>query len=390
MVQIKANTHLLYKYNKHMRKKFIAISVIVGFIVFVVIAIVTNLFNSGDLPVQIAGALLEAVVTALITYFLLTGQTTQEEIKERQVKVFEKKQEIYHNFLEELKRIIQDGEIKILLQKEKKELDESVDELKDLLFQLGYLQMHTDKEKANQIFELVAKIIQTLNDFNSENEDKQKLLPEYYASLSESLFKIIAIMKSDLYGKEIEPIQKNKIQSILQECNLFIDNKEFNKYDIQNYFWNEIQNQLNILGYNIVKKDFTQDVNEYYARARNRHRWHHFTFEVYKSKQNQKPIRFRIEIENNYYYGFVKDEINQKNDLITKCIKETSSSFEETDWWFGWKYPDRYDLDFWRLNSDGFEQLKNPRKKEAYIKEIANEIDMYIKKFITIAEKNNL
>jgi len=41
-----------------MRKKFVAISVVIGFVVFIGIAIVTNLFSSGDLPVQIAGALL--------------------------------------------------------------------------------------------------------------------------------------------------------------------------------------------------------------------------------------------------------------------------------------------------------------------------------------------
>ena len=96
-----------------MKKSIIPISVILGFIMFIGIAITTNLFKGNDLPVQISGALLEAVVTALITYFLLTGQTTQEEVKERQVKIFEKKQEVYHNFLEELKRIIQDGEITI-------------------------------------------------------------------------------------------------------------------------------------------------------------------------------------------------------------------------------------------------------------------------------------
>ncbi len=374
-----------------MRKKFVAISVVIGFVVFIGIAIVTNLFSSGDLPVQIAGALLEAVVTALITYFLLTGQTTQEEIKERQVKVFEKKQEVYHSFLEELKKIIQDGEIKIIGKDKDANLDKSIDELKDLIFQLGYLQMHTSEKTINGVLESVAKIIQLMNDFNSTPEaEKQKELPNYYSSLSESLFNVVKILKEDLYGIESKTIAKEKMSSILKECDLFVETEGFDKYEIQKYFWEEIQNQLKIKGYELEQKDFTQDISEYYARARNRHRYYGFGFPVYTSNKSNRKVLFYIELENSYYYGFAYEDKPNSDVEISSLISEISSSFSSNDGWAGWKWSDRFNLDFWNLNSSGFESLKNPRRRETYIKGIVDEMDMYIKKFQQITKDRSL
>ncbi|WP_107960878.1 hypothetical protein [Neisseria cinerea] len=44
-----------------------------------------------------------AILTAIVTVFLLQGQTAQEEQRDKSLKVFEKKQEIYHGFLDKLK-----------------------------------------------------------------------------------------------------------------------------------------------------------------------------------------------------------------------------------------------------------------------------------------------
>jgi len=374
-----------------MRKKFVAISVVIGFVVFIGIAIVTNLFSSDDLPVQIAGALLEAVVTALITYFLLTGQTTQEEIKERQVKVFEKKQEVYHSFLEELKKIIQDGEIKIIGKDKDANLDKSIDELKDLIFQLSFLQMHTSDKTINGVLESVAKIIQLMNDFNSTPEaEKQKELPNYYSSLSESLFNVVKILKEDLYGIESKTIDKEKMSSILKECDLFVETEGFDKYGIQKYFWDELQKQFKSKGYDITHNDLAQDVNEYYARARNRHRYYGFGFNVYTSSNTGRKVQFYIELENSYYYGFRFEDKPANDENIISIVSQISTSFSSNGSWAGWKWSDRFNLDFWNLNSAGFESLKNPRKREAYIKEIVEEMDMYIKKFQQLAKERNL
>lgn len=393
-----------------LNKKIIPIiAVVFGFIMFLGIAITTNLFSSGDLPVQISGALLEAVVTALITYFLLTGQTTQEEMKEKQVKVFEKKQEVYHNFLEELKRIIQDGEIKILAQGKATDSDKNVDELKDLIFQLSYLQMHTSKDNIEKVFQGVAEIIKQLKLFSSST-DKQALLPDHYATISEELFKIVAILKSDLYGKEsLDNVEKEKMQSILRELDFVIDNQDGNlvisqnilekknvftsemKKEIQNYFWSEMRTQLQKRGYTCTITDnIAGKINGYYSTTRrNKHRFYGIDLEIYKSKINSQAVNFRIEIGDSYYYGFKRDVAGEVNELLIKFINEISIKFSQTQWWYGWKTSDKYDLNFWYFNSKGFESLSDPKKRELYMKELVDEIEDNIKKFVEIAKVNN-
>lgn len=359
-------------------------------ILFIASAIIFRVYNIEILPSQFYGALIGVVITAIITVFLLQGQTANEEKRERSIKVFEKKQDVYHDFLDNLKEIIKDGEITISAQGKNADLSSNVDELKDLLFQLGYIQMHTSEENTNKVFERVSKIIQLMNDFSSDGKDKQKFLPKFYASLSEQLFGIVSILKSDLYGIETNTIHKDKIEDLLRECDLFIDTDEFNKYDIQKYFLDELQNQLISKGYKIEKKDFTQDITEYYAKARNRHRWYGFSFEIYSYPNSAEKVFFEIGIENSYYFGFRNktDNSDFKIELKEQLQRSLLGFTFHNNWIF--THSKKYELDFWKLHSQEFERLKNPRKREQLIKDIADEMDLHIQKFIQTAQQNNL
>jgi len=369
-------------------KNFVFYGFIITFIVlFLASAIIFKVYNIEILPSQFYGALIGVFITAIVTAFLLRGQTEGDEKREKSVKVFEKKQEVYYNFLERLKEIIQDGEIHIGTKNKDGSINNSVDELKDLIFQFGYLQLHTSEETINGVVEKVSNLIQHLNYYNS-TKDKQKDMPDFYSSFSNEIFGIIALLKKDLYSdNDYKPISKDKMNEILRECNLFVETTNFNRYELQNYFLDELQNQLIQKGYGIKHKDFKQDVNEYYARARNRHRYYGITFLI---NVNEKPIRFRIEMDNSYFYGFHKPEFKKEYPELVKTIHQVSGSFKENDWWFGWKYSDRYNLDFLNLNSPEFERLKRPSKREQLLADIAEEIDGYIKKFIEIAKQNNL
>jgi len=356
--------------------------------IFIASSVIFRVFEVEILPSQFFGALIGVVITAIITVFLLQGQTANEEQRERSIKVFEKKQDVYHEFLEKLKEIIKDGEITIAAQGKNTNLDKNVDELKDLLFQLGYIQMHTSEENTNKVFERVAKIIQLMNDFSSEGNDKQKILPEFYASLSEELFGIVSILKSDLYGIETNSIGREKILDLLRECDLFIDTEEFNKYDIQKFFLDELQNQLITKGYKIVKKDFTQDISEYYAKARNRHRWYGFSFEIYSYPNSTEKVYLEFGIENSYYYGFRNKSDNADfNPELRDSLQNSLIGFSFNKNWIS-TYSKKNDLDFWKLNSPSFERLKNPRKREGLITDIVQEIDSNVKSFIQNAEKH--
>jgi len=373
-----------------MKKKNLWLYGIIAFtFIFIASSVIFRVFEVEILPSQFFGALIGVVITAIITVFLLQGQTANEEQRERSIKVFEKKQDVYHEFLEKLKEIIKDGQITIAAQGKNTNLDKNVDELKDLLFQLGYIQMHTSEENTNKVFERVAKIIQLMNDFSSEGNDKQKILPEFYASLSEELFGIVSILKSDLYGIETNSIGREKILDLLRECDLFIDTEEFNKYDIQKYFLDELQNQLIVKGYKIAKKDFTQDISEYYAKARNRHRWYGFSFEIYSYPNSSEKVYLEFGIENSYYYGFRnKSENADFNPELRDSLQNSLIGFHFNKNWIH-TYSKKNDLDFWKLNSPSFERLKNPRKREGLITDIVQEIDSNVKSFVQNAEKLN-
>jgi site-specific DNA-cytosine methylase len=250
--------------------------------------------------------------------------------------------------------------------------------------------MHASKATINGVLDELVKIIQCLNDFNStEEQNRQKAVPEFYSSLSEALFEIVSILKADLYNKqESNPITKDKMTNILKECELFVETTDSDKSELQKYFWDELRKQLNSKGYEIydAEYDFRLDIDEYYARVRNRHRYYGFSFDVYKLQDNT-PVKFEVEIENQYFYGFPKEEPKKENEAISKCIRKMTGGFKSNDWWFGWKYPSSYPLDFWNFNSAGFDTLKNPRKREKYIEGIAKEIDGHIKEFQKIAKE---
>jgi membrane-associated protease RseP (regulator of RpoE activity) len=82
---------------------------------FCFIASVTSLLPFADLPFQIVSACLEAVVTAIITVFLLKAQTheqTEAELaKERFSVLFSKKTELYDSYLDGLLEIANRGTI---------------------------------------------------------------------------------------------------------------------------------------------------------------------------------------------------------------------------------------------------------------------------------------
>lgn len=354
---------------------------------FIMASIVFRIFEIEILPAQFYGALLGVVITAIITVLLLNGQTANEEKRDKSVKVFEKKQEIYHAFLGALQQIIQDGEITIGNYMEDGTVDRKVDELKDLIFQLGYLQMHASVTTSENVLKGVKNIIQQLNEFNAQSDtDKQKILPEFYSALSNEVFTIVATLKNDLYGGTCETIKEGQMNDILRECNLAVSATDCDRYEAQTYFWGELQRLLKEKGYDVPSQDFKEDISQYYAKARNRHRYFGLTIPIVSSTLGK--FDFRIEIENEIYYGFPEAGNEENRDRILQMIGAAfnENTFARSEAWLGWKYPDnRYRLNFWRMDSEGFEQLKQPLKREKFMRKFVEDMDFYIRKFIEAA-----
>ena len=63
---------------------------------FVLVPIIFRVYNIGILPSQFVGALTGVFITAVVTAFLLQGQTDNETKKEKDVKSYQEKLRIYH------------------------------------------------------------------------------------------------------------------------------------------------------------------------------------------------------------------------------------------------------------------------------------------------------
>lgn len=77
-------------------------TVVVLMLFFIVIPVLYKIEEINSLASQFYGALTGVAITAIITVFLLQGQTSNEEIKEQNVRVFEKKTVVFNDFIDRL------------------------------------------------------------------------------------------------------------------------------------------------------------------------------------------------------------------------------------------------------------------------------------------------
>ena len=87
---------------KNIKNFIIVLLAVVCIIAFFVFAGVTNAISIPEIPSSFLGAAAGAAITAVVTLLLLQGQTRAEEVKERNVKVFEKKSAIFSEYIDDV------------------------------------------------------------------------------------------------------------------------------------------------------------------------------------------------------------------------------------------------------------------------------------------------
>jgi len=154
-------------------------------------SLIFQIFNVDTLLNRLYGSLIGVVLTAIITVFLLQGQTQSQEKREKSVKVFEKKQLVYHDFLVHIDRILQDGKLAI----PERGSDEP-NELIELILQLGYIKLHAQDAHTRAITGQVTKILGILRQEQIQGVDSERT---FYKSIAEEIFLLVTIMRRDLY-----------------------------------------------------------------------------------------------------------------------------------------------------------------------------------------------
>jgi hypothetical protein len=185
--------------NKFVTNKWVTISLIALLCVAIFCLVITTfeIFTVGDLPSNFIAAFLEAVITAVITVVLLSGQSSAEEIKERNVKVFEKKSMAFEEYINKLWQVWEDHII-------------SSEEYKDLIADyyrklMVYLKDPNKSDEINKRLENIGNYID------------QKTYGEEYKDLRGNIIDVINILceEINLGGK----INKDKVEAL--------DNKMF-------------------------------------------------------------------------------------------------------------------------------------------------------------------
>lgn len=212
---------------------------LMGAICFLVIFIsegqMPTVFTSSGI-VAILSAIIGVLLTVIVTNLLLNKQSESEEEKEKSVKVFEEKLKIYQQFLDKLQEVIKDDRI-------------TEGEVKELIFQISTIAMHTKPEYVNPILKELEELVKTLENKNG-NGDEQNEKP-FYSALAGHIRKIVLEFQKELYpqidkaGKDTE-IDVAKFDDLVQIISQqpFDPNKEDLLKDLDDLTVKSIMEQL--------------------------------------------------------------------------------------------------------------------------------------------------
>ena len=187
---------------------FVIIGVIVCAVVFLWSTVLYKVFSASDIKSEITGTLLGTIISAIVTVLLLQGQTEIEEGKDISLNIFSKKQEVYFDFINCLEKITKDGKINVPGTNGYNLNGE--DELQELIYELGKVQMTANHSTSLKVTKQVGNVLKILN----ENEANKGSL---YSSFAEELFKLVNILREDLYGmnSKEEAISKDDFRETL-------------------------------------------------------------------------------------------------------------------------------------------------------------------------------
>lgn len=176
-------------------------------LIFICVATFSGAWPGSDISAQILSALAGAVVTAMITLFLLLGQTANEEKKERNAKIFEEKLRIYNEFLQKLCSVVSDMKI---------ERNEEI----ELEFQVAQIAMHTSSESIKAISAQVRDIIVRIKKKEAQQEEM----------LSE-LFEIADTFYLELYKTPNEFNVEDREKTLENFRSILVTNEDLQSYE---------------------------------------------------------------------------------------------------------------------------------------------------------------
>ena len=194
--------------SKNWKENIFLIACVCFFVLFVIIAAISGAWPGKDVSAQFFSAMAGALVAAIITLFLLKGQTAVEADRQKDSKVFEEKLSIYKEFLQKLCDVVKDQKI-------------TPDEEIELQFQVSYIAMHTKSEAIKIISEQVRKIVVGIK--NNE-KDSNNMLSQLFV-ISDALYK-------ELYDKENSFDEEDRSKTIVNFESILAPKNDSRLYEL--------------------------------------------------------------------------------------------------------------------------------------------------------------
>lgn len=84
--------------------------IVLLFLVMGVVFILLHLFSTRDFSYEICCALIGTIITAVVTVFLLQGQSSSDEKKDKNIRIYENKLDVYSEYVRQMWETISDDE----------------------------------------------------------------------------------------------------------------------------------------------------------------------------------------------------------------------------------------------------------------------------------------
>lgn len=170
---------------KEFRNTLRLILLLVGVILIVaVFALIPKIFSSHDMLFQTIAVVLSVIFTAIVTNQLLTGQSSNEEAREKNIKVHENKISVYAEFVSKMWSTMDDGQVKpselVDIRSEVFNrllfyLDDS--QVKAISTAIGYLSDDSSDQQYIRVFQEITKTLRNdIIENNSKSESNDILI----------------------------------------------------------------------------------------------------------------------------------------------------------------------------------------------------------------------
>lgn len=200
-----------------MKKIYVGLGVL--FTISISIFIFSSIYQNAipKIVEEINNSSIGAILTAIITVLLLSQQSSSEEVKERNVRVFEEKSERFNTFINKLWNIWDDRVV-------------SLEELNELIKLVSKdIVLYTKPETVEKILSCLIEIAEQAKPDKSNNRDAKST-----KLIQENIFNIINALANEIgLGGNINSEIKSKLNTLEDKVIPFLIQKDFKNNYIQ-------------------------------------------------------------------------------------------------------------------------------------------------------------